>query len=302
MITLGINCQSDKRNIGVEPCVVVPGQKKGHILVDPLWELDLTTETFNNAYVLEQVQLGNMRFVGGAFGVTTETPDDTKEESTSGEMSVVRKAMPVVTTTVKKGYEFQAGIYGLQGENVFGVLEIFETGIIGACVSKDGTKLTANQVGMYNVKTFQDNDGTNSASTIIEYQLTNVGQYNQDRVYLTNLDFDPNKVGNIIDVKLTGTADASDNRVYIKAVWARNTSYNISIFATANFGLTIDGVEDTISAVVWDSTNNRYSITPTTALTAGESVVVRLRDTTIPTAKVGNKFYKGVSPAITVVA
>jgi len=303
---LGLNCQDDRRNIGIEPCTVQPGQKKGHIIAPYDWSLDVATETFNKEYVNEKIQDGTFKVIGGVFGVVTETPDDTTEESTSGELSVVRKGLPIVTTTVKKGYEFQSSIYGYSNQNVYSILEIFETGIIAAAVSLDGTTITGQAVGMYNVGTYTDNDGTNSASTMIKYQLTDPQQYNEQRVYLTNLDFNPNRdISNIIDVKVVATADVSDNKVYISAVWARNNGVKIEGIAAANLKLMINGVANAIvGAVVYNTTTGLYAITPTSTLLLTDSVQVYLFDSVndIAVAVIGTKYYAGASNSATPVA
>lgn len=302
-IITGTDCVSSRFGTGMEVCQAIEGLPNGFILTPKGWTLSKTSGTFDKAYVQEQIQLGNFIPFTNAFDVVSETPEPTTEESQSGIMSTVRQGKPMFTATFKKGLAFQKASFTYNTFEQYDVLICYESGMIKAVETVDGTAIKGLNVGMVNTNGYQENNGTNAASTIIKFQATDPLEYNQNVILLSNLDFNPNtELNGITDVVLTGTADASDNRVYIKAVWKHNESYNLSIFATANFGLTIDGVEDTISAVVWDSTNNRYSITPTTALTAGESVVVRLRDTTIPTAKVGNKFYKGVSPAITVVA
>lgn len=302
-IITGTDCVSSRFGTGMESCQAIEGLPNGFILTPKGWQLNKTTGTFNKAYVQDQIQLGNFIPFTNAFDVVSETPDPTTEESQSGIMSTVRQGKPMFTATFKKGLAFQKASFTYNTFEQYDVLICYESGMIKAVETVDGTAIKGLNVGMVNTNGYQENNGTNTASTIIKFQATDPLEYNQNVILLNNLDFNPNtELNGITDVVLTGTADASDNKVYIKAVWKHNESYNLSIFAMANFGLTIDGVEDTISAVVWDSVNNRYSITPTTALTASDLVVVRLRDTTIPTAKVGNKFYKGVSPAITVVA
>ena len=300
---LGLNCQADRRNIGVEACVVKAGQKKGHIQVPLDWSLNIATETFNKAYINTQIQKGIFKVIGGAYAVTTETAEDTTQESTSGQLSVVRKGLPIVTTTVKKGYEFHAGAFDMSADGIYAVLELFETGVIGAAVSKDGLTISGFAAGMYEVATFVDNNGSESASTMIKYQLTDVDQYNKQRVYLTNLDFNPNtEINNIIDATLTGRAVVTGNKVYVKVAWSRNLGVAILGLAAANFKVSINGVDSVISgAVVYDSTTKEYAITPTATLVGGNVVVVKLYDAVAiaDVASVGTKFYTGYTAAIT---
>jgi len=296
---LGLNCQSDRRNIGVEACTVKSGQKKGHIQVPIDWSLNIATETFNKEYVNEKIQDGTFKIIGGAYAVTTETAEDTTQESTSGQLSVVRKGLPIVTTTVKKGYEFHAGAFDMSADGIYAVLEIFETGVVAAALSNDGLTLSGFQVGMYEVATFVDNNGSESASTMIKYQLTDVDQYNKQRVMLTNLDFNPNtEINNIIDATLTARAVVTGNKIYLKAAWSRNLGFPITGFAALNLKLSINGVANAIvGAISYDGTTKEYAITPTATLVAADTVIVTLNDAvaSIEVAKVGTKFYSGYS-------
>lgn len=296
---LGLNCASDRRNIGVETCNVPLGQKKGHIQAPLYWSLNIATETFNKEYVNEKIQDGTFKIIGNAYAVVTETAEDTTQESTSGQLSVVRKGLPIVITTVKKGYEGHAGMFDMSADGIYSVLEIYESGVIAAVVSKDGTTLSGCAVGMYEVGTFVDNNGSESASTMIKYQLTDVAQYNKDRVFLTNLDFNPNtEINNIIDATLVARAVVSGNKVYTKVQWSRNLGFPILGLAAANMKLSINGVDNAIvGAIVYNSTTQEYAITPTATLVASDDVVVTLNDATasIEVAKVGTKFYSGYS-------
>ena len=237
--------------------------------------------------------------------MVSETPDATTEESQSGIMSVVRQGKPTVTATFKKGLAFQKASFSYNTFEQYDVLMTYETGMIKAVETVDGTAIKALSVGMLNTNGYSENNGTNSASTIVKFQITDPFEYNQYAVLLTNLDFNPNtELNGITDVVLTGTANASDNKVYLNAVWKHNESYNLSIFSSSNFRLTVNGVANTIVSATWNTLTNKYEITPTTPLVAAQSCVVQLYDATIPvaTAQVVNKFYKGVTPAIVVVA
>ena len=302
-IITGVDCTTARFGTGMESCQPIEGLPNGFILTPKGWSLNKTSGTFNKAYVDTQIQLGNFIPFTNAFDVVTETPDPTTEESQSGIMSTVRQGKPTFTATFKKGLAFQKASFSYNSFEQYDVLVTYETGMIKAVETVDGTAIKAMSVGMLNTNGYQENNGSNSASSIIKFQVTDPFEYNQYAVLLTNLDFNPNtELNGITDVILSGTADASDNKVYLKAVWKHNESFNLSIFATANFGLTIDGVESTIVSAVWNSVTSRYEITPTMALTATDVVVVRLRDASIVTAKVGNKFYKGVTPAIVTTA
>lgn len=296
---LGLDCPANRRNIGVEACTVKSGQKKGHIQVPIDWSLNVATDTFNKTYINSKIQDGTFKIIGGAYAVTTETAEDTTQESTSGQLSVVRKALPIVTTTVKKGYEFHAGAFDMSADGIYAVLEIFETGVVAGALSNDGLTIKGFSTGMYEVATFVDNNGSESASTMIKYQITDVDQYNKQRVFLTNLDFNPNTdINNIIDTKLVARAVVTGNKIYVKVNWARNLGLSILGLAAANMRITINGVANAIvGPIVYDASTKEYAITPTATLAASNNVVVILNDSTasVDVAKVGTKFYTGYS-------
>lgn len=304
-MNLGINCVDGSFNIGGLPCTVVAGQKTGHIAVPKGWKR-LLTETFDKAYVQEQVQLGNFFVLGGAFSAVTETAEPNVETSPRQLTSVVSRPLPITNSVFKKGYEIHAGLYTKSNYGRYDILEIYETGFIRGVKTKDGLYFKGFDCGMYEVMGLQEDNGTVSLQTMLRYQLTDNLEYNSLGQFLTDLDFNANTdINNVVDVTLTGRADASDNKVYVKATWTRNPLYNIEGLASANLRLTVEGVADTIvGALVYDTTTKEYAITPTATLGAGDVVVVQLYDATVPTAtaNVNGLYFKGTTPSITTVA
>lgn len=301
-VILGINCAKDKRHLGVENCRVEPGQKKGHIRVPKGWSFQIDgLVDFDDVYVNSQIHLGIFELVVGTFATITEGGENKFQTSSTGEMTLTQRALPLVKTTVQSGYEFHASIYGSSSNGKYDVLEVYETGVISGIISKDGKTLRGHDCGMYDVGTFQNTDGTNSDSTMIQYQLINAMEYNTQQVFLTNTNFSINRdFYNILDVNLVGRADVSENKIYVKASWARNTSLPINVFSSVDFAL-VDG--DPIVGTV-PLVNGEYVITPTTVLTLTSRPVVKLKSTTpvVDVAKVGNRFYAGETDVIVPVA
>jgi hypothetical protein len=308
---LGIDCSNSNGNIGVTNCVASPGQKIGHIKInDPSWSAPIS-DTFNKAYWNNLVQQGTAQFFSGAFGVTTETADPTTETSSLQIQSVTSRALPLVTSIFKKGYEWHAGAFTNSGFGEAQVIEIFQDGSLRVFLSKDGTTVSGAQVGMYEVLTVQDATDAASQQSRIMYQMVDLLQYNTQGVFLTNLDFNPNtEIYNILDVNMSGRADASDNKIYVKTPWLRNPNQSIAGFSASNFRIELAGVSEAIvGTVTLNSTTNEWAIEPTTAVVAAQSWVVKLYDATaspnVAVAKVGTttpKFYKGQTTAIIAVA
>lgn len=306
---LGKDCSASAGNVGVMPCIATPGQKVGHIRLDPDWSAPIT-DAFDKAYFNDLVQQGIAKFFGSAFGVTTETADPTLETSSLLLSAVVNRALPMVTGIFKNGYEWHAGAFTNSGYKNCQIIEIFQDGSLRVALSKDGQTVTGFQTGMYEVLTVQDAAESTSQQTRIMYQLTDLQQYNTQGLFLTNLDFNPNtEINNIVDVAMTGRADISDNNIYVKTPWLRNPNQSITSFAAANFRLLLNGVENAIVGAVTLNGANEWVIEPTTAVANAQSWVVQLYDDTatpeVAVAKVGSttpRFYAGQTAAITPVA
>ena len=303
-IITGVDCTTSRFGSGLEACQAIEGLPNGVILVPKGWALDKATDTFDKAYVQEQCQLGNFIPLVGCFEMISETPDATTQESQSGLLEVVRQGKPTFTATFKQGLAFQKIAYSYNSYQQYDTLITYETGYIKCAESVDGSQIKGLTTGMLNTNGYTENNGTTSASTILKFQVTNPFEYNQYVNLLTDLDFDPNsELFGITDVNIVGRADASEDKVYIKPTWKWNDLFTITGLASANLKLTVNGVVDTIvGAITYNSTTKEYAITPTANLATSDVVTVTLVDGSINTAKVGNKFYKGTTGNVVVVA
>jgi len=74
--------------------------------------------------------------------------------------------------------------------------------------------------------------------------------------------------------------------------------------ATTNLRITIDGTSTTVSTVVYEPTTKEWEIEVGDAFTTSSKIVVQLYDTvnTVAVAKIGSKYYEGVTAQITPVA
>jgi len=303
-ILLGIDCATSRLGSGLESCQAIEGLPNGVILVPTGWSLLKSSGTFDKSYVQSQIQLGNFVPLVGCFDLVSETPDPTTEESQSGIMQTVRQGKPMFTCTYKKGLAFQKIAYSYNSFGQYDALITYETGYIKVAETVDGLSIKGLTVGQLNTNGYNENNGTNSASTILKFQVIDPLEYNQYVNLLTNLDFNPNtEIFGITDCVLTGRADVSDDKIYVKVKWLHNEQYSITGLAAADFGVTIDGVDDAISgAITYNATTQEYAITPTATMTTSNAVITRLRDGSTDVAQLGNKFYRGTTTAITPVA
>jgi len=299
-ILTGTDCTTSRLGSGLENCQPIEGLPNGVILTPKGWSLNKTTGTFDKAYVQEQVQLGNFIPLVGCFEAVAETPDATTQESQSGLIEVVRQGKPVFTCTYKKGLAFQKIAFSYNSYQQYDALITYETGYIKCAESVDGTSIKGLSVGMLNTNGYTENNGTNSASTILKFQITDPFEYNQYVNLLTDLDFNPStELFGITDVTLKGAAYDGDSNFYVKASWLHNEQFPITGLSSANFRITNPfGFQATIDGTVtYDSNNNEYTIPVSDSILGGQSWIVTLYDYDIdwPCTKLGNKFYRGTT-------
>lgn len=302
------DCLTTRKNLGLPDCIIQEGRLTGKILVPKGWSLNLTSGTFDLAYVNEQIQLGNFVPILGAVEVTNNTPEATTEEYQGGVMSVVRNGLPqFVFKYLKGGWKYANALYTYNSFQAFDVLFVFSSGAIAGATN--GTTLSGFDLGMLNNGTYMFTDGSVSASVSTTIQIINETQFNRDVALLdaSVLDFNVNTdLFPITDIVMTGRADVSADKVYFKAKFAMNQSTNLGGIAIANLRVTIDGVVSTIVALslTYDALTNEWAFEPTTAFTTSSAIIVQLYDSVAVTdvAKIGTKFYKGATASITPVA
>lgn len=299
------DCLVSRKNLGIPDCIVEVGIPRGFIIVPKGWSINLASATFDKAYVDDQIQQGNFIPVMGAVEFTNNTPESTTEEAQGGVLTVVRKGLPQFSFKFwKGGWRFASALQTWDSQQAFDVLFAFENGCIAG--STNGTVFAGFDMGMLDTGSYMFTDGNTQSSVSIQMQLINASQYNKDVAILTPdvLDFRPTTdLQPITDIVMTGTAAAGGN-VIVSASFDMNQAVVLGGIASSNLRLTINGVVDVITGVTYDSVTKTYSVTPTTALVASDSVVVQLYDSvnTVDVAKIGTKYYKGATPAITVTA
>lgn len=299
------DCVTERKNLGLPDCIIQEGRLTGQILVPKGWNINLTTDTFDLDYVNEQIQLGNFVPILGAVEVTNNTPEATTEEYQGGVISVVRNGLPQYGFKyLKGGWKYASALYTYNSFQAFDMLFVFSSGAIAGATN--GTVFSGFDLGMWNNGTYMFTDGTASASVTVNVQLINEVQFNRDVALLDSsvLDFNVNTdIFPITDITLTGRADVSENKVYFKAKFAMNESVNLAGIAIANLKSFVSGVADTIVALSlsYNSTTEEWVYTPTATLTTSTPVVVQLYDSvaSVAVAKIGTKYYKGVTASIT---
>ena len=302
------DCIISRKNLGLSDCIIQEGRLTGFIITPKGWSINLETDTFNLAYVNEQIQLGNFVPVLGAVEATNGTPEATTEEYQGGVKSVVRNGLPEYTFKyLKGGWKFASALYTYNSFQAFDVLFAFSSGAIGGATNS--TTFSAFDLGMLNSGTYMFTDGSTSASVSVSMQLINEVQFNRDVAILDadSLDFKVNvDISPITDIVITARADASDAKVYFKPVFETNRATTLGGIAIANLRSTVNGTVDVITSasLSYNATTKEYSYTPTATLVAADKVYVELYDAVegVSCSKIGSRYYKGISNEATTVA
>ena len=300
------NCEKSVKNLGVPDCILQNGRITGMIATDPSWSIPISSGTLTLAIVNDLIQDGTFIPVLGSVECVNGTPESVTEEYQGGIMSVVRNGLPMFTYKFLKGWSFARALYSMNSFQAYKLLLVFEDGSISGV--QDGDTFSGYSLGMLNTGTFMHTDGSVSGFVNSVVQLTSTEEYNLNTAVIdkSTLGFNANNLLPVTDIVITGRADVSDAKVYFKAKFAMNLASTLGGIAIANLRCTINGVADTITALSlsYDSLTDEYSFTPTATLTTLDVVLVELYDTTntIDVAKIGVRYYKGKSDAITPVA
>lgn len=296
------NCAATNEGTGLAECISKWGQPIGFILTPKNWIVK-TDDTFDKAYVNEQIQMGNfIPFLQGFNSFTENTGDPATNESNTGITTVIRNAKPMYQFDFTNGIGWHGSAYSYNSQGKFNVILVFENGNIGLAVSKNGAELSGFTLGSFNVRTYRLQSGTDLEVSQITMQLTNTNQFNGQAVTIEadQLDFEPQELEGALQVDLGITAAAAAD-ITMTAKAKLNHAIDITSLTASNVEVTVNGTVD--SAVTMTAfANGSYSITPTTPLAAGDTVSVRLYDSTLMTSVIliADNFYKGASETVTV--
>jgi hypothetical protein len=300
------DCDNTVLNLGVPDCVINNGRITGFIAVDPAWSIDVSTDTLTQSDVNDLIQDGTFIPVLGAVEAINNTPEATTEEYQGGIKAVVRNGLVELTFKYLKGWAYARASYSMNSFQAYKLLLVFEDGSISGALN--GTTFSGYALGMMNTGTFNHTDGAVSGFVTTMVQLTSVNEYNRYTAVIDRsvLGFDANTLLPITDIIMTGRADVSDGKVYFKAKFAMNEASNLGGIAIPNLRVTVSGVEDVIQAstLVYEPTTQEWEFEPTATITTSTPVVVQLYDSTnvVAVAKIGARYYKGVTASITPVA
>jgi len=303
-ILTGKRCTTALLGTGGEVCDIIEGQPVGFIGVPKSWRLNKATDVLNYSYVMAQIQQGIFVPFIGAFKGTPETPDAQRETAPNGTESIVTLGLTKYMFTYKKNLSFQKSAWSHNSTGLYDFLIIYDSGVIKVCETPDGTQIKGFDGVYLQTKAWKENDGSTSAETVIEFQLSSAQEINQYATYLSSLDFIPNQIAGVSDVKIVLTQGSTLSKLVAKVSWLHNEQFPIAGMASTNFKAYKADVANVITGVV-ENPIGTYEITVTTAYADAELAKVETYDSTatppVAVAKIGQKFYKGLSNVLTIV-
>jgi len=304
-----LNCNKQFLGTGLVDCLLRKGKITSVIKVKPGWSFDPATETFDLAYVVSKVQDGTFAPFLNTLDFLNNTPESITKEYADHSIAVVSNGKP------QRSLEFDNGIYwhkaaaSYSGFRNGGVIEIDNNGTVWLQRNVAGTKLTAYDTNMFNVPTYTDAFNDETAKTFIMYQVRNEVAWTNQMTAITQ-----EQIGADLNDELKGfnntivTGTATPALITVNVTAMGNTSYGIEALTEESFrvrnittGLIVP--IDTVTAVPGNP--GKYTIDPTTNITATNIIVVELYDAIAeqPMALLGdNLLYYGQSANITVTA
>ena len=302
-------CSLDRRGTGTIECDVETGIPNGFFLTTPDWSLNTETETFNKTYLIDQIQLGNIIPFTNSVSFTDNTEDDVFETFNTGIKTIVRDGKPEFAFDYQRGYCWHSAAHSYNSFKAYKVILVWDNDVLGFARDADGVSIKGLDLGYIKTSTYKNNNGTESQTSTINFQLTNPKQYNQDMALLDSeqLDFSPTDVNGVIDCSLTINTDpvttaTSTLNVSVKAKC--NSAVNILGLITASDWQTIGTTQAGIDTVTYDSGTETYNVNLDAALLAGETIGLKLETfiglDPVDIVKVGDQNYKGQSDLKTV--
>jgi len=264
------DCDSARLGTGVPSCDIPTGVPTGFFLVPKSWRLDTETETFDQAYITEQIKAGLMIPFLGAINFTDNSEESVIYTTQLGVKLLARDGKPEFMFDFSKGYCFHSAAFSYNSFGSYDVILTYDNGVIFMAKST-ATTMKGHTAGLVNTGNFVHRDGAESEKSLITIQLLNALEYNTQGALLdpASNGFDVDAVNGIIDVAIEFSGSGTDYVATIKA--ACNSAIDIIATDAADLrwtGLDAGDSAVTVQTVVYDSLTGTFAITASATLIA----------------------------------
>lgn len=172
-----LDCNQSQMGTGVLSCEVRTGVPYGFFRTAPGWRFDPETETFDDAYIEEQIR--KRKLVPFLRAIGFEVPEEGGQTFTSnlGVKMKVLDGLPEFSFDYSNGAGFHRAAYSYNSFGGYGTLLAYNNGVVRGSLDGSG-KVKGLETGMFDTGNYKEANGSDPQKTTITLQLTDPMEYN----------------------------------------------------------------------------------------------------------------------------
>lgn len=289
-----LDCNQSQMGTGVLSCEIKTGVPYGFFRTAPEWRFDPATETFDDAYITDQIKKKNLIPFLKPIGFDFQNEEAEIFTSNLKVRTKVMDGLPGFSFDYNNGPGFHKAAYSFNSFGGYGVLIAYNNGVIDGAF--DGTgKIKGYVAGMMETGNYAPSNGSDPQKTTISFQLLDAYEYNMARALLASQanGFSLAAIGGVIDATIKKISNnVADVVIEVKAT--NNNAISIAGLTAADFA--VSGTSETIDSVTYDPVLKQYTLT-FSGTVAGDynNLRIQLYDTADSTfvIKKGTSLYQG---------
>lgn len=297
------NCTTDFTGTGITSCDVTKlGDLVGFNLHKKGWNKTVADDDINLTEWKNDVKAFQVFPLLGVRDFTQDTPEDEESTSSTGVISTIRNGKPLFSFMFEKGTCFHKQL-SQKTRGVWDYSLVFEKGIVFA-LNADGTKVKALNGGRLSVPTYKFQQGTDPEMSNAKIQLVDAVEFNErfQPFYFDQVG-DLAEVTGVVETVVTVDPIAAGSDITFSIVTSCNSDNNIlDLDAATKFVLLgTQASSTTLGVPTYNTSTNKYTITPAPALVATDTVQIKLGDGTYDAVEdTLGTIYKGTSNSVIV--
>lgn len=254
-----LDCNQARFGTGVLSCEIQTGVPIGFFAAKKTWRFDPETETFDAAYIDEQIKNKNLIPFLGAIGFEAQNEEAEIFTSNLKIKLKVMDGLPGFSFDFSKGRGFHKAAYSFNSYGQYDYVIAYSNGVIDLAITPDG-KLKGYEGGMLDTATFKNFDGSDPQKTTIAFQLTDSYEYNTQYALLeaSANGFSLTAVGGVVDALIT---KVSNNTADVVVTVNANNNPGISLSGLLAADFIAEGTTETIDSISYDAALKQYTIT-----------------------------------------
>lgn len=257
-------------------------------------------EEITKAYMRELQQDGTLIMLQGVVSFVDNTAEDTiVTREGSGEKVVAGKMPYEYAATFDNGINFHKALTTLSSNNAYDlVLFDVDNTLFGTAPKSGGFKgLT---LGMFENGKYTGSNGTDAASQTVSFQLTQRIEWDMYAAWISNseLDFIYTELTGINEVAVSVDPIVTASLAIVVSAFLLDKTHPVEGLLVPDFSVTRNGAALVPSAIAYNSTTKKYTLT-VTANTTADIVTVSLAGTILTTLDV---LYKSNTDTVVVTA